>query len=75
MSTIQGSIPEGITSIGICAFGGCKKMKKIVIYGEKTEIKYNCFVDCSEELVIYCKSNSEAEKYAKENAIDYKAIV
>lgn len=67
-------IPEGVSSVGVCAFGGCKKLKTVMIYGEATELKYNCFVDCSDELKIYCKNNSAAEKYAKENSLDYKTI-
>lgn len=67
-------IPAGISSVGVCAFGGCKKLNTVVIYGETTEIKYSCFIDCSDKLNIYCKSNSLAEKYAKENSLNYETI-
>ena len=63
-------IPASVTSIDLYAFMGCENLKKITIPDSVTEIEIGEFHNC-ENLTIYCRSNSEAENYAKENEMQY----
>ena len=60
------AIPDGMTKI--FGFDGCEKLKEITIPESVTEITDGTFSDCK-KLIIYGKSGSYAEQYAKENNI------
>ena len=64
-------IPSSVTSIGKSAFWKCKSLTSIVIPNSITSIGFNAFCAC-EQLIIICKKDSTAEKYAIENEMKYR---
>ena len=64
-------IPEKVTKIGDFAFGHCKDLK-IEIPASVKSIGKETFYAC-DNLIIYGKKGSYAEKYAKEN--NFKFVV
>lgn len=64
-------IPEGVTTIGICAFSECSNLSSISIPKEVTTIGLYAFENCSSNLVLMVTPDSYAETYAKENHINY----
>ena len=69
-SLINIEIPNSVTSIGNGTFNGCSSLSSIIIPKEVTSIGNDAFSNCN-SLTIICKSNTEAENYAKKNEIDY----
>ena len=67
------TIPDSVTSIGEEAFSGCKSLTSITIPSSVTSIGYGAFEDCNPSFVIRGNTNSEAERYAKENNIVFKS--
>ena len=67
------TIPSSVTSIGICAFSDCKSLTSITIPSNVTSIGICAFSDCNSSLVIKGNTNSEAERYAKDNNIVFKS--
>ena len=65
------TISYGVTTIGADAFGGCSALTYVYIPESVTLISENAF-DGSDKIVINCKKGSYAERYAKENSIEYK---
>ncbi len=65
------TIPDGVTSIKANAFRDCVNLEKITIPESVKEIN-SAFRGCY-SITIHCQSGSYAEKYAKENKIDYVA--
>lgn len=65
------TISYGVTTIGADAFGGCSALTYVYIPESVTSISENAF-DGSDKIVINCKKGSYAERYAKENGIEYK---
>lgn len=63
-------IPNSVTSIGYMAFAGCKNLTTISIPNSVTSIGNYAFVNC-DKLIVYCKANSYAERYCKDNNINY----
>lgn len=63
-------IPNSVINIGESAFANCLNLTKIAIPSSVTSIGDNAFAYC-DNLTIYCKSNSDAQKYAEENNINY----
>jgi len=73
-STIKSiSIPDTVTRIGSNAFYGCTNLEKIMIPDSVVSFDSSVFAKC-EKLTIYCYSDSEAEKYAVENGINYTLL-
>jgi hypothetical protein len=70
---LEVEIPNSVTYIGERAFSGCKNLKKITILQNVTEISHGAFDGC-DNLIIYCHSNSYAEKYAIIKGISYVLI-
>jgi len=66
------TIPDGVTSIGNYAFKDCKSLTSVTIPDSVTSIGDKAFNLCSEDLVIYGKAGSEAERYAKEKKIKFQ---
>lgn len=65
---------EQITSIGEGAFEGCNDLK-VYIEGADTTLGKDIFVDCEDgSRKVYCKKGSVAEKYLKENKINYAIL-
>lgn len=67
------TIPDNVTSIGICAFADCTALEKIVIPRSVTDIDSSAFENDT-NLTIYGYTNSYAETYAKEQNIPFVAL-
>ena len=67
------TIPSSVTSIGGGAFSGCKSLSSITIPSSVTSIGEKAFWGCNSSLVIRGNTNSEAERYAKDNNIVFKS--
>lgn len=67
------ALPETCTKIGNYAFGQCHELTKITIPESVIEIHEDAFKD-SENVVIYCYTDSYAHQYAEANGIDYVLI-
>ena len=67
------TIPGGVTSIGKSAFLGCESLTSITIPSSVTSIGNSAFSDCNSSFVIRGNTNSEAERYAKDNNIIFKS--
>ncbi len=67
------NIPEGVADIGECAFWQCSNLKEVTIPESVEIIGAGAFQECSEELVIYGKTGSYAEIYAKVNNIKFSS--
>jgi len=63
-------VPVQVEEIGPRAFAGCPNLKAVFILGETTEIAPNAF-EHVEGVTIYCKFNSKAMNFAKENGFNY----
>ena len=70
MSLINITIPNSVVSIGESAFAGCNSLINITIPSSVKSIGDYAFYCCS-DLTIYSVKNSAAEKYAKENNINF----
>ena len=66
-------IPDGVKSIGERAFSYCTHLKSVTIPKSVTEIGEDAF-GFTDPVTINCYSGSYAEKYAKENGLNYKLI-
>ncbi|MCI8301014.1 MAG: leucine-rich repeat protein [Lachnospiraceae bacterium] len=64
-------IPDGVTSIERMAFYKCTSLTKITLPESLTSIGEDVFSNRNEDLIIYGKSGSAAETYAKENDIKF----
>lgn len=67
-------LPETVTAIEAKAFANCSSLKKIVIPASVESISGDAFVGRSDELTIYCYTDSLAHRYAENNSIDYVLI-
>ncbi|MEE1003139.1 MAG: leucine-rich repeat domain-containing protein [Acutalibacteraceae bacterium] len=65
------TIPNSVTSIGDSAFRDCTSLISITIPNSVTSIGDWVFSDCNSNLTIYGYKNSEAEKYANNNSINF----
>ena len=45
-------IGEGITSLGDCAFSGCRNLKRVELPASLTVIGKNCFADCKDAEIV-----------------------
>ena len=63
-------IPNTVQNIGNSVFSGCSNITKIVVPSSVTNIGTNAFTGCT-NLTLYVDSNSEAERYAIANNINY----
>ena len=64
------SVPDGVTTIGSCAFNSYYNLKSIIIPKSVTKIEEDAFLK-ETETTIYCYKGSVAEKYAKRRQIKY----
>lgn len=64
-------IPDSVISIGSMAFYDCTSLESIKIPDSVISIGSMAFCDC---ITIYCHKNSYAEKYAKENDIEFEIV-
>lgn len=65
------TLPESVTEIGSEAFYGCIKLERIYIPASVESIGEEAFTDCSSKLIIFGKSGSAAEAFAKDNNITF----
>lgn len=65
------ALPHGCKKICTYAFRTCKSLRKIVIPSSVDIIEPYAFLE-SPNVVIYCKKDSAAERYAIENGLKYK---
>ena len=65
------ALPHGCKKICTYAFRTCKSLCKIVIPSSVDIIEPDAFLE-SPNVVIYCKKDSAAERYAIENGLKYK---
>ena len=65
------ALPHGCKKICTYAFRTCKSLRKIVIPSSVDIIEPDTFLE-SPNVVIYCKKDSAAERYAIENGLKYK---
>lgn len=68
------TIPDTVTSIGDNAFTNCDSLTKIVIPASVESISDDAFDGRSDELTIYCYTDSLAHRYAVNNGIDFVLI-
>ena len=64
-------ISDSVTSIGSQAFMYCYSLRTIEIPSSVTDIGFYAFGDCPDDMIIYGYAGSYAEKYAKENEINF----
>ena len=64
-------IPDSVTSIESYAFTYCGSLTIVTIPASVTSIGDMVFHGCSNKLTIYCKEGSDAETYAKKNALSF----
>ena len=67
------SLPATCTSIGNMAFYNCSALTKLTIPESVTEIHQDAFKG-SDNVVIYCYTDSYAHQYAEANGIEYVLI-
>ena len=67
------TIPSSVTSIDNYAFEDCSSLTSITIPSSVTSIGKSAFEDCNPSFVIRGNTNSEAERYAKDNNIIFKS--
>ena len=53
------------------AFAGCSSLRTVVALTDKIEFTENPFSDCPKDLTFVCKSNSDIERFARENGYRY----
>lgn len=70
----EAEITSTATSIGADGFRNCKKLTKITIPEGVTSIDKDAFYGHSSTFIIYGKSGSYAEIYAREHAIPFQSI-
>ncbi len=63
------TIPERVTNIEDRAFCGCSSLTSVTIPKSVTSIGKRAFRGCSDNLILYVKKGSYAERYASENNI------
>ena len=64
-------IPNTVVDIGAYAFYNCPKLNKVVIPNSVNSIASNAFKNSTDNLTIYCYTDSTAHTYAVENNIPY----
>lgn len=67
------AIPSSVKSIQKYAFAYCKSLTSITIPDSVTSIGYCAFLGCNSSFVIRGNTDSEAERYAKDNNIIFKS--
>ena len=60
------TIPESVTTIESDSFSNCESLEKVVIRGTSVNISEYAFTDSS-KTILYCKSASNVQEYAKQN--------
>ena len=64
-------IPSSVTHIGSLVFYDCIELKNITIPYSVTYIGDSAFYGCHDDFTIYCYANSEAQRYAISEMINY----
>lgn len=62
------SLPSSVTSVGSQAFFGCTRLKELRLSGVSS-IGADAFANCGASLFV--RQDSDAEKYCKDNGLDY----
>ena len=66
------TIPSGVETVGWFAFSGCVALREVTIPESVRSISYGAFLNCNSSLVIRCKRDSYAERYAQSYGIEAK---
>ncbi|MCR4578192.1 MAG: leucine-rich repeat domain-containing protein [Clostridiales bacterium] len=66
------TIPDSVTSIGDNAFAECWRLNSLTIPEGVTFIGEQAFYNCGEWLTLTVEKDSYAEKYCKENGLNYQ---
>ena len=69
---IDVNIPDGVVEIEENAFGGCSKLKRIVLPKSVAKMWPDIFEGCINLIDIIVEPNSYAEQYCIENHLIYK---
>lgn len=64
-------LPEGIEHIGSSAFEWCTGLERVILPASITHIGIDAFANCKKELEFTVRSGSYAEKYCRENGLNY----
>ena len=67
-------VPLGVRALGSRVFKDCKNLKCTVFENGQTKLDNDCFLGCSEELVIKAPRGSNVEEYANKYGIKFKSI-
>ena len=63
------SLGKNIANVGSAAFFRCEALEKIVVFSKTTKFGANSLYGTSEDLVVKCLENSDADVYAKKYEI------
>lgn len=67
------TIPKSVTELKESVFFQCRNLEEVYLPGTLTNIREDCFSQCSSNLTIKAPSGSYAESYAKENNFKFEA--
>lgn len=67
-------IPVGVKALGSRVFKDCANLKCVVFENGQTKLVNDCFLGCSDELVINAPCGGYVEEYANKYGIKFKSI-
>ena len=68
------TMPESVAVIGSRAFAYCEGLVSVTVMNETAEIAADAFFGCGQDLIIFAKPGSSAEKYAAENSFGAELV-
>ena len=67
-------IPKGVKSFGSEVFKRCKNLTEVIFENGETKLDNNCFLECSDLLIVKAPAGGYVEEYAKEYGLKFQAI-